>query len=69
MLLETFDRLWTASELARRWSADRGPGRDHLAEHALLEETALARDADAAAEALVRHLGLTTDALTGKPVH
>ena len=65
VLLETFDRLWTASELARRWSAHRTPGRDHLAEHALLEGTALARDADAAAEALVRHLTLTTAGLIG----
>jgi DNA-binding GntR family transcriptional regulator len=65
VLLETFDRLWTASELARRWSAHRGPGRDHLAEHARLEETALARDADAAAQALDRHLTLTSEALTG----
>ncbi|WP_410573955.1 GntR family transcriptional regulator [Amycolatopsis sp. cmx-4-61] len=65
VLLDTFDRMWTASELARRWSAHRSPGRDHLAEHALLEQTALARDADAAAEALTRHLTLTTTALTG----
>lgn len=67
VLLETFDRLWTASELARRWSAHRTPGRDHLAEHARLEETALARDADAAASALVRHLTLTTAGLAGEP--
>lgn len=64
VLLETFDRMWTASELARRWAAHRSPGRDHLAEHRLLEETALARDADAAAEALTRHLTLTAAALT-----
>ncbi|MFI0797813.1 GntR family transcriptional regulator [Amycolatopsis lurida] len=64
VLLETFDRMWTASELARRWAAQRSPGRDHLAEHRLLEETALARDADAAAEALTRHLTLTAAALT-----
>ncbi|OXM50429.1 GntR family transcriptional regulator [Amycolatopsis alba DSM 44262] len=64
VLLETFDRMWTASELARRWAAHRAPGRDHLAEHRLLEETALARDADAAAEALTRHLTLTAAALT-----
>ncbi|UMP07401.1 GntR family transcriptional regulator [Amycolatopsis sp. EV170708-02-1] len=66
VLLETFDRMWTASELARRWAAHRAPGRDHLAEHRLLEETALARDADAAAEALTRHLTLTAAALAGK---
>jgi DNA-binding GntR family transcriptional regulator len=63
LLLETFDRMWTASELARRWSAHRNPGRDHVGEHRRLEEAALARDADAAAEALVRHLTLTAAGL------
>lgn len=55
LLLETFDRMW----LARRWSADRTPDRDYLAEHRALEEAALARDADAAAALLTRHLTLT----------
>jgi DNA-binding GntR family transcriptional regulator len=64
VLLETFDRMWTASELARRWSAHRTPGRDYLGEHELLERTALARDAEAAAQALTRHLTLTTAGLT-----
>jgi DNA-binding GntR family transcriptional regulator len=64
VLLETFDRMWTASELARRWSGYRNPDRDHLGEHRRLEETALARDADAAAEALTRHLTLTAAGLT-----
>ncbi|MER7344888.1 GntR family transcriptional regulator [Streptomyces aurantiacus] len=63
VLLETFDRLWTASELARRWAAHRTPGRDGTEEHRRLEETALARDADAAAEALSRHLTQTAAAL------
>nr|CTQ98259.1 Transcriptional regulator, GntR family [Kibdelosporangium sp. MJ126-NF4] len=63
VLLETFDRLWTASELARRWSGQRAPDRDHVGEHRLLEEAALARDADAAAEVLTRHLTLTAAAL------
>ncbi|MEV4456983.1 GntR family transcriptional regulator [Microbispora sp. NPDC049633] len=66
VLLETFDRLWTASELARRFSANRDPGRDHVGEHRRLEEAALARDADAAAEVLARHLTLTAAALTGR---
>ena len=44
VLLETFDRLWTASELARRWAANRTPDRDHVGEHRRLEETVLARD-------------------------
>ncbi|WP_043619188.1 GntR family transcriptional regulator [Nonomuraea candida] len=64
VLLDAFDRLWTASELARRWSALRTPGRDGHAEHRSLEEAALARDADTAADVLVRHLTLTVDSLT-----
>ncbi|WP_433330979.1 GntR family transcriptional regulator [Spirillospora sp. CA-294931] len=64
VLLETFDRLWTASELARRWSSLRVPDRDGVSEHRRLEETALARDADAAAEALTQHLTQTAEGLT-----
>ncbi|MDT0609165.1 GntR family transcriptional regulator [Streptomyces lancefieldiae] len=64
VLLETFDRLWTASELTRRWSAHRDPDRDGADEHRRLEEAALARDADTAAAVLVRHLTLTATALT-----
>ncbi|NUW35575.1 GntR family transcriptional regulator [Nonomuraea sp. SMC257] len=67
VLLETFDRMWTASELARRWSARRDPGRDGVGEHRRLEEAALARDADTAAEVLTLHLGQTAAALTGDP--
>ncbi|MFI5776377.1 GntR family transcriptional regulator [Nocardia sp. NPDC051570] len=63
VLLETFDRLWTASELARRWSARRNPDRDGVEEHRRLEEAALARDADTAAETLARHLTLTAAGL------
>ncbi|MEV6560590.1 GntR family transcriptional regulator [Nocardia sp. NPDC051756] len=63
-LLETFDRMWIASELARRWSGQRNPGRDGSVEHRRLEETALARDADAAAETLIHHLTLTAAGLT-----
>ncbi|MFQ6269411.1 GntR family transcriptional regulator [Kutzneria viridogrisea] len=63
VLLETFDRLWSASELARRWSAHRTPDRDYLGEHRQLEEAALARDADTAAEALAQHLTLTAAGL------
>ncbi|CAM5534686.1 HTH-type transcriptional repressor CsiR (plasmid) [Streptomyces rimosus subsp. rimosus] len=64
VLLETFDRMWTASELARRWSAHRDPDRDGADEHRRLEEAALARDADTAAAVLARHLSLTASALT-----
>ncbi|MBF6339099.1 GntR family transcriptional regulator [Nocardia abscessus] len=63
VLMETFDRLWTASELARRWSALRNPDRDGADEHRRLEEAALARDADTAAATLVRHLTLTAAGL------
>ncbi|GAA3582567.1 GntR family transcriptional regulator [Amycolatopsis ultiminotia] len=63
ILLDTFERLWTASELYRRWSGASTPARDHLAEHAELERMALARDGARAAGALVRHLGLTAAAL------
>ncbi|GAA4289930.1 GntR family transcriptional regulator [Streptomyces violaceoruber] len=66
VLLETFDRLWTASELARRWSTHRNPGRDGVEEHRRLEEAALARDADTAAEVRVRHLTLTAEGLTAE---
>ena len=64
VLLETFDRMWTASELARRWSAHRNPDRDGVDEHRRLEEAALARDADTAAEVLVQHLTQTAAGLT-----
>ncbi|MFJ9542521.1 GntR family transcriptional regulator [Streptomyces sp. NPDC101225] len=64
VLLETFDRMWSASELARRWSAHRVPDRDHVAEHRSLEEAALAREADTAAEVLAEHLTLTAAGLT-----
>ncbi|WP_405182208.1 FCD domain-containing protein [Nocardia sp. NBC_01377] len=63
VLLETFDRMWTASELARRWSARRNPDRDGVDEHRRLEEAVLARDADTAAEALTQHLTLTAAGL------
>lgn len=64
VLLDIFDRTWTAGELARRWSAHLDPSRDGIAEHRRLEEAVLVRDADAAAEVLVRHLAMTAAALT-----
>ncbi|MEU6479185.1 GntR family transcriptional regulator [Streptomyces sp. NPDC047017] len=67
VLLETFDRMWTASELTRRWSAHRDPDRDGALEHRRLEEAALARDADTAAEVLALHLTQTADVLTAAP--
>ncbi|MFC8662262.1 GntR family transcriptional regulator [Streptomyces sp. NPDC057199] len=64
VLLEAFDRLWTSSELARRLSAHRHPDRDAAGEHHRLEEAALSRNADAAAEVLVQHLTQTATGLT-----
>ncbi|BCJ56301.1 GntR family transcriptional regulator [Actinoplanes sp. NBRC 14428] len=63
VLLETFERLWLASELTRHWPAERGPERDHLGEHRDLEQAALARDADTAAALLDRHVSLTVEIL------
>lgn len=63
VLLESFDRLWLATELSRHWSAGRNPERDFEAEHRQLEEAALARDADTAAAVLERHLSLTAAGL------
>jgi DNA-binding GntR family transcriptional regulator len=63
VVLETFDRMWLAAELTRRWSAGRAPGRDHVAEHRRLEEVTLARDADTAAALLTRHLTQTAAVL------
>jgi DNA-binding GntR family transcriptional regulator len=65
VLLEMFDRLWTASELARRWSGQLRPNRDHLGEHSQLEQAALARDGNLAADILDRHVSLTVAALEG----
>jgi DNA-binding GntR family transcriptional regulator len=63
VLLDTFDRLWTAGELARRWSAAIDPTRDGVGEHQALEDAALARDPDRAADLLVRHLAGTASRL------
>jgi DNA-binding GntR family transcriptional regulator len=64
VLLATFDRLWTDSELARRWSTLNNPDRDGTAEHRAIEEAALARDADLAADLLRRHVSRTAAGLT-----
>jgi DNA-binding GntR family transcriptional regulator len=63
VLLETFDRMWTATELARRWSAAVEPERDAAGEHRALEQAALSRDADTGAKLLARHLTGTAAAL------
>jgi DNA-binding GntR family transcriptional regulator len=59
VLLEGFERHWTASELLRRWSVPQVDGRDFAEEHRRLEQLALARDADGAAAALAAHVTLT----------
>lgn len=63
VLLDTFDRMWTAGELGRRYSSLRAPRLDHPDEHRQLEAAALARDPAAAAAALARHLSLTAAGL------
>jgi DNA-binding GntR family transcriptional regulator len=63
VVLATFDRLWDASELARRWSVTADPHRDVAAEHAALEQAVLDRDPDRAAELLTAHLGHTAAVL------
>lgn len=67
VLLDTFERMWTAGELARRWAAATGPVRDHIGEHRRLEQLALSRDGDAAAAALAAHVTGTAIALSGAP--
>jgi DNA-binding GntR family transcriptional regulator len=69
VLLDAFDRMWTASELARRWSTHRNPDRDGVEEHRRLEEAALARDAGTAAELLAQHVAMTAAALAGPTRH
>jgi DNA-binding GntR family transcriptional regulator len=64
VLLDVFERLWTSSELSRRWSAAKTPTRDAETEHLRLEQLALNRQGDAAAEALTAHLSTTAAALT-----
>jgi DNA-binding GntR family transcriptional regulator len=63
VLLDTFERLWRLSELARRWSAVASPAKDRLGEHTALEKAALDRDPDRAAAVLVAHLQRTTTIL------
>lgn len=63
VLLAIFERLWTDSELARRWAALSIPDRDARAEHRAIEEAAVGRDADLAVDLLRRHLGRTAAAL------
>ncbi|MCM4082447.1 GntR family transcriptional regulator [Paractinoplanes hotanensis] len=63
VVLETFDRLWTAGELARRWSFEANPTRDAAAEHEAIEQAVLARDADRAATLLRRHILYTAAVL------
>lgn len=64
VLLSAFDRLWTDSELARRWSTVNNPGRDGAGEHRAIEEAALVRDAGLAADLLRSHLSRTAVGLS-----
>lgn len=66
-LLSIANSLRDSAELYRSWSQQlsRHPGRDVVAEHRTLMELALARDTEAAVEALAWHLGHTTEILLG----
>lgn len=66
VLLDIFDRLWTSTELARRWSAANNPNRDAVTEHRQLERLALLRRPDEAAAALSAHVSATADVLTNQ---
>ncbi|GAA2812163.1 GntR family transcriptional regulator [Kitasatospora aburaviensis] len=67
ILLEVFDRLWTASEVVRRLAGHHTSDRSAPDEHGDLEQAALARDPVAATDALVRHLSRTAAALPPAP--
>lgn len=64
-LLSIANSLRDSAELYRSWSQQhsRHPGRDVIAEHRTLMELALARDTEAAVEALERHISHTTEIL------
>ena len=65
VLMDIFERLWTASELSRRWSAAGNQDRDAVAEHYRLERLALGRVGEAAAAALRAHVAATAAILSG----
>ncbi|MFD5753226.1 GntR family transcriptional regulator [Streptomyces sp. NPDC127033] len=67
VLLDGFDRLWAASELARRWSGAGVPERDVVQEHGALEEAALSRDTERAIGLLARHVRHTAPGTSGAP--
>ncbi|MHB8397436.1 MAG: GntR family transcriptional regulator [Candidatus Limnocylindrales bacterium] len=64
-LLDICARLWSATELYRRWSLPHDARRDVPAEHAAITGAALARDVQTATELLVAHMHRTTDVLLG----
>jgi DNA-binding GntR family transcriptional regulator len=63
-LLAIVDGLWASLEIYVRWSAPvKPPERDVRVEHRALADAALARDADAAVEALELHVTATQQVL------
>lgn len=62
-LLDICARLWSASELYRRWSLPQDSRRDVADEHFRLMSAALARDASGAVDLLLAHMYRTTDRL------
>lgn len=57
------DTLRDNAALYRRWAGARDPQRDLAAEHQVIVEAALARDADGLANALGQHYERTLSAL------
>lgn len=64
-LLDICARLWSATELYRRWSLPHDARRNVPAEHAALMTAALTRDVRRATELLLAHMQRTADALRG----
>lgn len=67
-LLDICARLWSATELYRRWSIPHDARRDLPTEHAALMTAALARDVAGATDLLLAHMRRTTDVLRGVDV-
>lgn len=59
VLLDTFERMWDASQLTHAWAIGTNFDREYIGEHAALENACLERDSDRAAELLTAHLGST----------
>lgn len=63
ILLDICARLWSATELYRRWSLTRDAGRDLPVEHDQLMRSAIDRNVETAVARLQAHMRRTADAL------